>query len=724
MATRSWHLRLTASNNAFTATPPNFGRGPVNVTAQFRVNTLYDVDPVTSTFTIDVFLRLYWKDPRLVVSPTDFPSPYGSDYRVMGSVFLGNGVATYSRIWTPDLYFGNEVSPDVLNEVIKLTPYTGDLFWSRHFVIQLTNNYSLVGFPFDRQSLRLALLSYSYNENQMNLFWRDAAGGGPVFPPIDPQVFSTVTWDYVTYRSSKIPYSSRQGQLPYDMLLFDIDISRRAGSYYIKSFMPLGLLVALTAVSYWFSVDAVPERLGLAITLVLTIVSFYNSVTAGLPMVNYATQIDWYVFISFVVAFFSLLEVAVIHHLVVRRNNRIVATELDMFCRRFVLPFWILFNIGILVQLPADTPFNWLWLLVGILAAILLFVNLWLFAYYVWKRYDTRLFLEESVYGREHLELTGDDLKGRLDIGKPGSFKRKMHDMVISSTDAIFKTLHIHIPGAKVREDVANGTYVPDGNVAADEVNNHISERDRLDRVSMDEDIAKSREEADMLRIREAAQLSNSLKTPVVVVGANDVRKRRASVVKIDGIEIAVPFHASSGAVVPTRDIGLLSSGTGDSVTRGLSGSFRAASGNLGVERGVSGQITAIRATSGAISSPTTTNAASAPLPKTSTAPIVISLGTSKGTLGSQGTGTALSPTLTVTQYNLPAEPDHGDSTTMNIPMDGMTTSVPRARMGSLAGVPVTGAGMAAVPDESQGGLPILPVVPPDLDDGEEEQLE
>jgi hypothetical protein len=33
--------------------------------AQFRLNHLYNIDAVTNTFSIDVFTRMHWKDPRL-----------------------------------------------------------------------------------------------------------------------------------------------------------------------------------------------------------------------------------------------------------------------------------------------------------------------------------------------------------------------------------------------------------------------------------------------------------------------------------------------------------------------------------------------------------------------------------------------------------------------------------------------------------------------------------
>jgi hypothetical protein len=76
------------------------------------------------------------------------------------------------------------------------------------------------------------------------------------------------------------------------------------------------------------------------VTLVLTIVSFYSTVTASLPPVNYPTTLDYYVTMAFFISFIGLVEVSAVHHLVVRRNDILLATEIDYFHRRTVLPVW------------------------------------------------------------------------------------------------------------------------------------------------------------------------------------------------------------------------------------------------------------------------------------------------------------------------------------------------------------------------------------------------
>lgn len=481
---------LTGDGSGYDAsTRPGFGSGkPTPVRAQLNINNLYDVDPATSTFTIDLRLRLYWVDPRLVVSPDDFPATNGSEYRVIGANWLGNGYGATNLVWTPDIFFQNEVNPVVLDEMVKIEPYAGNVFWSRHFLVQLTEKYFFGNFPFDHQVLSLNLTSYSYNEDQMSIDWHES---GPVFPNVETESFTQVQWDVRGWSIGRSRYLQHNGGVPYEMISFNMNVSRKTGAYYLNAFMPLALLVGLTCVSYYLSVEAVPERLGLTITLVLTIVSFYSSVTTGLPPVNYATTMDAYVFVSFIIAFFSLCEVAIIHHLIKRQGNHILASELDFFCRRFVLPFWCLFNVAVLVQLPKGS-FPWLWIVCGALMFLLLVGNIWLMAYYVWKRYELRVELEKSAYGREQLEEFGEYVVGQINIGVPGSLRRRIHDWLVAITDRMFRMLHIGIPGEKVLRSIPVDV---DGDGKPDVMELHPveTERDRIDRRSLELDLARAR---------------------------------------------------------------------------------------------------------------------------------------------------------------------------------------------------------------------------------------
>lgn len=133
------------------STRPTFGGGADKVYVQFKLNSLYDIDPLSSTFTVDCDLRLSWIDDRLIFDPEQYPIPNTTDLRALGHASLGNGYGAPHLVWTPDVYFENEVEPTIHNEVIKLIPGTGEVSYRRHFLSRLTTNFTFQSFPFDAQ---------------------------------------------------------------------------------------------------------------------------------------------------------------------------------------------------------------------------------------------------------------------------------------------------------------------------------------------------------------------------------------------------------------------------------------------------------------------------------------------------------------------------------------------------------------------------------------------
>ncbi len=129
----------------------------------------------------------------------------------------------------------------------------------RHFLVRLTANFEFQSFPFDSQWLPVWLTPYSFNTDQLQIYFAPT----PVFPEVNSSNFGHSAWEYVQYKTERVTFQSRAGQPFYDRLMFNILVDRRSDSYIIKTVLPLILLVSLSCISYWFSVEAVPERLGL-----------------------------------------------------------------------------------------------------------------------------------------------------------------------------------------------------------------------------------------------------------------------------------------------------------------------------------------------------------------------------------------------------------------------------------------------------------------------------
>nr|KAF6394873.1 gamma-aminobutyric acid type A receptor subunit delta [Molossus molossus] len=101
------------------------------------------------------------------------------------------------------------------------------------------------------------------------------------------------------------------GQFPRLSLYFHL--RRNRGVYIIQSYMPSILLVAMSWVSFWISQAAVPARVSLGITTVLTMTTLMVSARSSLPRASAIKALDVYFWICYVFVFAALVEYAFAH---------------------------------------------------------------------------------------------------------------------------------------------------------------------------------------------------------------------------------------------------------------------------------------------------------------------------------------------------------------------------------------------------------------------------
>uniref|UniRef100_A0A8B9NF69 Gamma-aminobutyric acid type A receptor rho3 subunit (gene/pseudogene) n=1 Tax=Accipiter nisus TaxID=211598 RepID=A0A8B9NF69_9AVES len=74
-------------------------------------------------------------------------------------------------------------------------------------------------------------------------------------------------------------------------------------------------MVMLSWVSFWIDRRAVPARVSLGITTVLTMSTIMTGVSASMPQVSYIKAVDVYLWISFLFVFLSVIEYAAVNYL-------------------------------------------------------------------------------------------------------------------------------------------------------------------------------------------------------------------------------------------------------------------------------------------------------------------------------------------------------------------------------------------------------------------------
>lgn len=90
-------------------------------------------------------------------------------------------------------------------------------------------------------------------------------------------------------------------------------LKRNLGYYMIQIYIPSIFIVAISWVSFWLNVDAVPARISLGILTVLTMTTQKSSAVTTLPKVSYIKAIDVWMAACLCFVFAALLEFAFVN---------------------------------------------------------------------------------------------------------------------------------------------------------------------------------------------------------------------------------------------------------------------------------------------------------------------------------------------------------------------------------------------------------------------------
>ncbi|KAI8893929.1 neurotransmitter-gated ion-channel ligand binding domain-containing protein [Globomyces pollinis-pini] len=288
--------RLTNSSIYDKLERPQFGLDPTVVKVQYQINRIANINPITNGYEMDIILKLQWNDDRL---------KYDEDFK--------NEALSLNEqlIWTPDVYFFNQLGKMDSLDSILMIQRDGQVSWSRRLIMNFGLPFKLNTFPFDTQSLPIKIVSYGYNQDLMQLQYFDTIDGGSNFPLIR-DTFQSALWKLDTVETKRDQILYRQGTKPFDMLTLTIQISRIATTYLMKYVIPLYFIGLCSSIGYWIDVTALPTRGGFAVSLLLSTVTLNFVMTSDLPKVAYATALDMFITTIFGFVFISLMEYAII----------------------------------------------------------------------------------------------------------------------------------------------------------------------------------------------------------------------------------------------------------------------------------------------------------------------------------------------------------------------------------------------------------------------------
>ncbi|XP_052078743.1 glycine receptor subunit alpha-2-like [Mytilus californianus] len=277
--------------------PPTFNDDePVKALVQLYILGIDSVSDSAMEYTLFMILRQRWYDKRLQYN------------RIPGVRALELDPKAMNSVWVPDLYMVNEKRAkihDITTPNKLLHIYSdGQIVYSMRLSVTLSCQMNLLKYPMDFQICSVDLESYGYSTDRLMLRWNNV----PVELAANMSLPQFILDDINTAICDRL-YAG----IKYTCITMKIHFTRKYGYHLIQEFIPSALIVMLSWVSFWISLEAVPARISIGLLSVLTMTTQSSGSRTKLPEVSYIKAIDIWMSVCMLFVFAALLEYALVN---------------------------------------------------------------------------------------------------------------------------------------------------------------------------------------------------------------------------------------------------------------------------------------------------------------------------------------------------------------------------------------------------------------------------
>ncbi|SPP74164.1 glycine receptor subunit alpha-2 isoform X5 [Drosophila guanche] len=279
--------------------PPSKKGSPVIVDFSIFVVDINSINVEDMDFRVDMFIHQRWHESRLEIPDDIFEE--GDDYvTLLPEVF--------ENFWQPDPYFLNSKIAEIATLTHKFTSVT--LYKNKtvryaarmHAIIACQMEFQL--YPMDIQVCPIYIESFSSNNQKVKLRWSDS--GVTLNPELKLLQYNL---------GQPLQLEESDGYMPekvgnFSRLTVYFRFERQIGHHLIQTFAPSSLVVMLSWFSFWLGLDAIPGRVTLLVTCMLTLVTMFTG--ADIPPVAYVKALDLWMAGCMLSVFAALAEFVVV----------------------------------------------------------------------------------------------------------------------------------------------------------------------------------------------------------------------------------------------------------------------------------------------------------------------------------------------------------------------------------------------------------------------------
>ncbi|XP_063601134.1 glycine receptor subunit alpha-2-like [Penaeus indicus] len=277
--------------------PPQSQGNPTVVYFHVTVMSLDSIDESSMTYAADIFFAQSWKDHRL-----RFPQNLTGDYRLLPVSWLKD-------IWRPDAFFKN--AKQVTFQTMTIPNHylwlhlDSTILYMVKLTLLLSCAMNFQSYPHDTQQCAMKIESLSHTTDDLIFVW------DPVVPLEVDDTIELPQLDLVSNETGDCTQVYSTGNFTCLAVVFTL--KRRLGYYLFHTYIPTCLIVIMSWISFWIKPEAVPARVTLGVTSLLTLSTQHANSQKSLPPVSYIKAIDMFMSSCTVFVFLSLMEYALVN---------------------------------------------------------------------------------------------------------------------------------------------------------------------------------------------------------------------------------------------------------------------------------------------------------------------------------------------------------------------------------------------------------------------------
>ena len=291
---------------------PN-GVNPIKV--ELLIQEVLSINDKDNSITFACYYNMKWQDKRI-----QFSSDYGREVltktqindpnfnlTMNPNVIVPMNTKMLEDLWVPNAMIYNLKSFEQMHVLDKLhglwihADYSVSYSTSAHITFFCPMNYHK--FPLDTQICKFHIGSYSYDDSQMTFTTFKAKFGD--------KAENTIPLDYAIKIRKLTPIDSIlifEGLGNFSLAGFEMVLDRHASTYIFMYYLPSGLLVVVSWISFLIPVNVIPGRMILLVTAFLVLVNIFNTLTADTPKAEGPTAIVAWMFACILFVFGAFIE--------------------------------------------------------------------------------------------------------------------------------------------------------------------------------------------------------------------------------------------------------------------------------------------------------------------------------------------------------------------------------------------------------------------------------